>query len=139
MVTVVERFGVRESVVEGVRKYGVYSVGAFAGFGISQFTAEFITKYAKLSGASEVVVKVITRFGWWFIFLWLSSVAPSPALTAFLAGAGIGSFAGIFSDIFYKLYPGGFSGMATTAVASLSGARPMSVSFAKEGEKVIVK
>jgi len=140
MVAVVERFGIRENVVESVRKYGVYSVGAFAGFGVSQFTAEFITKYAKLSGATATVVKVITRLGWWFIFIWLSAMMPSPALTAFMAGAGIGSFAGVFMDIFNTMYPGGFSSMASAAVASLGNPRPKPIGFvSEEGEKIVVK
>jgi len=132
MAVIVERFGIRENVVDEIRKYAVYSVGAFAGFGISQFTAEFLTRYANLSGSTAMLVKILSRFGWWFVFIYLSTMMPSPALTAFMAGAGIGAFAGIFNDIFEKLYPGGFTSMASATVASLRGRTQSYVSAGKE-------
>lgn len=116
------RFGINEGMKEEMTKYAVGGVGGFLGFGISEFTGEFISSYSDLSEGKKTAVKVFTRLMWFAIFFGLSLYAPAGWITWALAGAGIGSFAGIFMDIFEHFSPGGAKAAGQKAALSLKGA-----------------
>lgn len=115
------RFGINEGTMEEVKKYSVMGFGGFAGFGISEFTGEFLTKYAGWTGAKKTAVKIGFRLLFWIIFFGLSMYAPPGLVTLLLAGAGVGAFSGIFLDLFEAVQPGGVKGAAEAAVLSLKG------------------
>ena len=104
-------FGINEGVKEELTKYGVGALGAFAGFGISDFTAEYIaSKVAKTAG-TRTGIKIVMRVIFFALFFVLSTMT-SGLMTWFIAAMGLGSFAGIYNDIFEYFVPGGFAGLA---------------------------
>jgi len=115
------RFGINEGTKEEMTKYTVGGVGGFLGFGISEFTGEFLSTYTDLSGAKKTATKVFIRLMWFAIFFGLSLYAPAGWITWVLAGAGIGSFAGIFMDLFEHFSPGGTKAAGQNAALSLKG------------------
>lgn len=116
------RFGLKEGVQEDFKKYTIMGTGAFAGLAISEFTGEFICKYAGLSGAKELVVKIFNRIFWWGVLVLASTYVPSGMATLIVAGAGVGAMAGIFNDVAeYATGGKGLKGLAEDFALSLGG------------------
>jgi len=115
------RFGISEGTKEEMMKYGVGGLGAFMGLGISEFTGEFITTYAELAGGKKTVVKILVRLLLFGAFFGLSLYVPAGWITWLVAGAGIGSFAGIFYDLYNHFMEGGFTAAGQRAALSFKG------------------
>jgi len=115
------RFGINEGTKEELTKYTIGGLGGFLGFGISEFTGEFIATYAGLAGGRKTLVKILSRLGMFGVFFMLSMYAPAGWTTWVLAGAGVGAFAGMFYDLYQHFMPGGFTGAAQQAALSFKG------------------
>ncbi len=109
----------RAGIDEGYKEEAIKAVstgfGAIGGFGISEFTGEFITKYAGLTGNKKLIGKAIVRI-LIAIGLFGASLMAGGMLTWILYAASAGSVGGVFYDIVSYLYPGGFTGLAERAV-----------------------
>ncbi len=117
------RFGINEGTKEELIKYTAGGIGAFAGFGISEFTGEFLTTYMELSDATKLVVKMLVRLGMFGLFFILSLYAPAGIITWIVAGAGIGAFSGMFLDLYNYFTEGGPTAAGQQAALSLKGGR----------------
>lgn len=113
------RFGINEGTKEEITKYAVGGVGGFVGFGISEFTGEFISQYAGLEGTKATITRIFSRLLLFGVFFGLSLYAPAGWITWLLAGAGVGSFAGIFMDLYKHFEPAGITGSAQKAALTL--------------------
>lgn len=100
------RFGLSEGWQNDAEKYGIGAIGAFAGFGISSFTAEYVATSFGFSGWKKFGVKALGRaliaviFGAGSLFV--------PGMWSFLMfGASAASLGGTFLDVMeiYKMRP----------------------------------
>jgi len=96
----VVRAGVRESWKSEVAKAVVGGVAAATGFGISEFTAEYVVNAAGIYDAiQKLFAKMAVRVGLGLVFLGISWVAGGILSWIFLA-MSMGSVGGIALDIF---------------------------------------
>ena len=115
------RFGISEGTKEEMMKYGVGGLGAFMGLGVSEFTGEFITTYAELAEGKKTAVKILVRLLLFGAFFGLSLYVPAGWITWLVAGAGVGSFAGVFYDLYSHFMEGGFTAAGQKAALSFKG------------------
>ena len=91
--------GVREDVKTELEKGVVGGISAIAGFGISEYTSEYIIKAAKVSDAvKKLVLKVATKVGFGLLFLGISWMTGG-IVSWILLAAAMGSFGGIALDV----------------------------------------
>ena len=115
------RAGIREEWKSEAEKYVLGGLGAFGGFGISEFTGEFIVRSFKISDMwKKFFVKAFMRVGFSVLFAGLSWMTSGLMSWIFFAMA-LGSVSGLFLDVFGLVQPGGFKGLAESlAVGSMS-------------------
>lgn len=118
----VVRAGVREEWKTEATKIASTGAGAFAGFGISEFTGEFITRYTDMTGGTKLAAKSIVRVLFAVLFIGLSYMTGG-ILSWFLFAASAGSFGGVFMDLVEFFKAGGVKGMAQEMAMRAKGAR----------------
>lgn len=95
----VVRAGVREDWKTEAIKGVVGGVAAVGGFGISEFTAEYVVKAANIADAiQKLLAKVGVRIGFGLLFMGISWMTGGIVSWIFLAMA-MGSFGGIALDL----------------------------------------
>ena len=109
------RAGVNEGYQDEIAKAVSTGVGAIGGFGISEFTGEFVTKYAGLTGTNKLIGKAVIRVLLALMFFG-ASLMTGGVITWILYAMSAGSVGGVFYDLVSYLYPGGFTGLAERAV-----------------------
>lgn len=108
----VVKAGIREEIKTEAEKFGCAALGGFGGFGVTEFTGEYIVKAMKISDATKkFLTKALIRtvFGVGFAVL---SWHMSGLVSWILFSACAGSFAGIFYDLMEWKFPGGLKGLA---------------------------
>jgi len=108
----VVRAGVKEDIRTELEKYVVGGLSAMGGFGISEFTGEYIVKAARISEAwQKLLVKALTKVGFGLLFAGLSWMTGG-ILSWILFAMAMGSVGGIAMDLIEYLYPAGIKGAA---------------------------
>ena len=134
MVLYVVRAGVREDWKSEATKYALGGLGAFGGFGITEFTGEFIVKASGISEVwQKVLVKALTRIGFSLLFAGLSWITGGVLAWIFFAMA-LGSVAGIYLDIVEAVHAGGVKGLAELAALKVLGAEESTSEITEEFE-----
>jgi len=108
----VVRAGVKEDIRTELEKYVVGGLSAMGGFGISEFTGEYIVKAARISEAwQKLLVKALTKVGFGLLFAGLSWMTGG-ILSWILFAMAMGSVGGIAMDLIEYFYPAGIKGAA---------------------------
>ncbi len=92
------RVGVNEGLEEEAKKAAIVGAGMAAGFGISEFTSEYVVKSAKATGDKAMILKIATRIGFVLVFSVLSFMTGG-VLSIVLFGAAAGAMGGVFYDV----------------------------------------
>jgi len=109
------RVGIREDMKTEMEKYVLGGVSAIGGFGISEFTGEYVVKAAGISDAMQkLLIKVATRIGFGLLFAGLSWMTGG-ILTWIFFAAAMGAIGGIALDILEYFHPAGIKGLAEMA------------------------
>lgn len=115
------RVGVREDMRTELEKFLVGGISAIGGFGISEFTGEFIVKSTKISKAwQKLVVRMFTRIGFGLLFAGLSWMTGGILAWVFFAMA-MGAVGGIAMDLIEYFHPGGVKGLAEMMALGSAG------------------
>lgn len=108
----VVKAGIREELKTEAEKFGCAALGGFSGFGLTEFTGEYIVKAMKISDATKkFMTKALIRTAFGVTFAVLSWHVSGLA-SWILFSASAGSFAGIFYDLMEWKFPGGLKGLA---------------------------